>query len=249
MHITLELHGARGQRYLKAPRANLHLFQSLLYKILPPERAAFLHEEGYPVDGRRMKLFALSWPIATEPPTFQAEDILFPLPVKLVVSTPVTATLDGLAAGALGAEELRVGNSVLRCGRVEAMQQTVEGTVLTVRTLSPITCYDQAERFGEPYTIYFSPQQKDFSVSIVNTLARKFRALHPGEPLPEGDVTITPIGSPKERVAMFSPSVSFPIKGWSGRFRLTGPRELLQIALDCGLGAKNSSGWGCVEKV
>ena len=31
-------------------------------------------------------------------------------------------------------------------------------------------------------------------------------------------------------------------------FRLEGPQELLQIALDCGLGAKNSAGWGCVTR-
>jgi len=30
---------------------------------------------------------------------------------------------------------------------------------------------------------------------------------------------------------------------------LHGPRELLQMALDAGLGGKGSQGYGCVEKV
>ena len=47
--------------FIRVPRSNLHLFQSLIYSVLPPDRAAFLHDEGYPVDGRRMKLFAMSW--------------------------------------------------------------------------------------------------------------------------------------------------------------------------------------------
>ena len=134
MHITIWLNG--DQKYLKTPTANLHLFQSLLYALLPPECAAFLHDEGFPVEGRRMKLFAMSWPIAAHPPIFEKKHILFPLPVRLVVSTPVMPTLDGFATGALGAGPLRVGHNAVRCERVEAVQQTAEGETLTVRTLS-----------------------------------------------------------------------------------------------------------------
>ena len=246
MHITLWLTGDRER--IRVPLSNLHLFQSLLYAVLPPERAAFLHDEGYRVEGRRLKLFAMSWPIAASRPAFEENAILFPLPVRLVVSTPVNATMDGIAGGALNAGDLRVGNNVVRCERIEAEQQRVDGEALTVRTLSPVTCYDQAERNGRPYTIYFSPHQKDFAVSVHNNLVRKFRALFPERAVPEGTVRIAPLGRVRERVAVFSPETSFPIKGWSGRFRLEGPQELLQIALDCGLGAKNSAGWGCVTR-
>ena len=45
---------------------------------------------------------------------------------------------------------------------------------------------------------------------------------------------------------LFKEDNSFPIKGWEGRFKLKGPKELLQVALDCGLGAKNSLGFGCI---
>jgi len=35
------------------------------------------------------------------------------------------------------------------------------------------------------------------------------------------------------------------IKGWMGEYYLSGGPELLQVALDAGLGAKNSQGYGC----
>jgi CRISPR-associated endoribonuclease Cas6 len=38
------------------------------------------------------------------------------------------------------------------------------------------------------------------------------------------------------------------IEGWVGRFLLEGPPELLRLALDAGLGAKNSQGFGYVEE-
>ena len=131
---------------------------------------------------------------------------------------------------------------------MEAEHQRVEGESLTVRTLSPITCYDQTERDGRPYTFYFAPEERDFGVSVNNNLARKFRALYPGREVPAGTVSIEPIDKIRPQVARFNADSPFPIKGWSGRFRLEGPRELLQVALDCGIGAKNSAGWGCVTK-
>lgn len=251
MHITLWFSAAKTRAegaYIRVPRSNLHLFQSLIYNVLPPDRAAFLHEEGYSVHGRRMKLFAMSWPIAASVPTFEEKTIRFPLPIRLVVSTPVTDTLDGVAGGALSSGELRVGSSMVRCERVEAEQQRVEGESLTVRTLSPITCYDQTERGGKPYTVYFAPEDREFAVSVHKNLERKFRALYPGREVPAGRVSIEPIGKVHPQMARFNADSSFPIKGWTGCFRLEGPGELLQVALDCGIGAKNSAGWGCVTK-
>jgi len=41
----------------------------------------------------------------------------------------------------------------------------------------------------------------------------------------------------------------FYVKGYTCRLELEGPRELLQLALDAGIGSKNSQGFGCVELV
>ncbi len=251
MHITLWFKGTAPwvkDAYIRVPRSNLHLFQSLIYKVLPPDKAAFLHEEGYRVRGRRMKLFAMSWPIADSAPVFEEKAIRFPLPVRLVISTPVAETMDGITSGIFGSSELRIGNNSVLCDHIEAEQQHAEGESLTVRTLSPITCYDQTTRDGKPYTVYFAPEDREFGASVSNNLRRKFRALYPGREVPEGMVSITPDGRVHKQMARFNADSPFPIKGWSGRFRLEGPRELLQIALDCGIGAKNSGGWGCVTK-
>jgi CRISPR-associated endoribonuclease Cas6 len=251
MHITLwfsQVWPGNGDSFIRVPRSNLHLFQSLLYNVLPPDRAAFLHEEGYRVRGRSMKLFAMSWPIAASAPTFEDKTIRFPLPVRLVVSTPVIDTMDGIASGALSSKELRIGNNVVFCDHIEAEQQRVDGDTLIIKTLSPITCYDQSERDGKPYTVYFEPEDRDFTVSVHNNLVRKFRALYPEREVPGGPVIIMPLGDIRPQAARFNANSSFFIKGWSGRFFLRGPEELLQVALDCGIGAKNSAGWGCVTK-
>ncbi len=37
------------------------------------------------------------------------------------------------------------------------------------------------------------------------------------------------------------------IKGYTGKIELTGPRELLQMAVDAGVGSENGRGVRCVE--
>jgi CRISPR-associated endoribonuclease Cas6 len=37
------------------------------------------------------------------------------------------------------------------------------------------------------------------------------------------------------------------VKGWTGLYRFRAPREYFQMALDAGLGERNSGGFGCVE--
>lgn len=246
MHISLFIN-SRESKILKLPCSNLHLFQSLIYNLLPPDKAAFLHDHGYVIDNRPLKLFAVSWPISKKCPKLAGGSIEFELPIRLVISTPITSTMDGVAGGALMNKDMRIGANLVYCEKIEVNCYKSVSDQITIRTLSPITCYSQMQRHdGRQYTVYFSPFEKEFSNSIHNNLTRKYRAICPNEKIPEGTVEITPIGTPREHVAKFKTESSFPIKGWSGRFILNGPRELLQVALDCGLGAKNSSGFGCI---
>lgn len=247
MHVTFVFtEPEQGMGLLRLPRANLHIFQSMLYSLLPPDEAAFLHNEGYESGGQKMKLYAMSWPIAALRPTFMNKVIAFPIPVRLVVSTSLNSIADHLIAGALQKGKLRLGNNYVLCGQTDKEQQTVEGESLIARTLAPITCYEALGDKGRRYTRYFKPQEREFSTFIHSNLVRKFQALHPEREVPQGIVQFTPLGQMKERISLYGEKFSMPIKGWWGRFRLDGPRELLQVGLDCGLGARNSGGWGCI---
>ena len=245
MHITLYFKATDGD-FIRVPRANLHLFQALIYNVLPPEHASFLHDEGYMIKGKHLKLFAMSWPITEKTPVFEERAIRFPSPVKIVISTPILDTMDGITGSILKSGALRIGNNTVLCSKVEAEQQTATKNFMTVKTLSPVTCYTKTERNGKPYTQYHNPDEQEFENLIYNNLILKFQALNPGKSIPKGRVIVTPVGNLYERLSRFSEKAPFPVIGWSGKFRLEGPRELLQIALDSGIGAKNSGGWGCI---
>lgn len=245
MHITFSF-TSNEISSVRLPSANLHLFQSMLYSLLPSDMAAKIHDEGFDSDGRKMKLFAMSWPASSARPQFGEGTIIFPLPIKLTVSTPITELITGFTVGAMSHDDIRIGNNHLTCGGLDKKEYKADTDSITVRTLSPVTCYDSVERNGRQYTKYFAPDDSEFQKGIHFNLLRKFRLLNPDKDIPSEFFTITPIGHVKERVSMFEKGGLFPVKGWWGKFRLEGSREILQTALDCGLGSKNSSGWGCI---
>ncbi len=245
MHVTFSFTSDEFSS-VRLPSANLHLFQSMLYGLLPSDMAAKIHDEGFDSDGRKMKLFAMSWPSSSARPQFGENTIIFPLPMKLTVSTPISELIAGFTAGAMSRDFIRVGNNHLTCSGVEKKEYKADSDSITVKTLSPVTCYDSIERGGRKFTKYFTPYDDEFQRGIYFNLLRKYKLLNPGKDIPSDSFTVKPIGHVKERVSMFEKGGLFPVKGWWGRFRLEGSREILQTAIDCGLGSKNSSGWGCI---
>ena len=234
MHITFSFTSPEISS-IRLPSANLHLFQSMLYSLLPYDLAAKIHDEGFDSDGRKIKLFAMSWPAASARPQFGEGTIILPLPITLTVSTPINELITGFTVGAMSRDDIRIGNNHLICSGVEKHEYKINSDSIIIKTLSPVTCYDSIERDGRNYTKYFSPNDNEFQKSIYFNLLRKFKLLNPDK-----DSQV------KQRVSMFEKGGLFPVKGWWGKFKLEGSREILQTAINCGLGSKNSSGWGCI---
>ena len=245
MHITFSF-DIDGDSTIRLPSANLHLFQSMLYSLLPDEIAGKIHDEGFDSDGRKMKLFSFGWPVAESRPQFGKGTIIFPLPIKLTLSTPLSELAAGFSSGALIKNDIRIGNNHLICTKIEKQEQKVNSDSILIQTLSPITCYESIDKDGKNFTRYFSPYDDEFQTGIYFNLTRKFKLLYPDREIKNENFKIIPKGQIKERVSMFEKGGAFPIKGWWGKFLLKGDKDILQTAVDCGLGSKNSSGWGCV---
>ena len=39
------------------------------------------------------------------------------------------------------------------------------------------------------------------------------------------------------------------VRAWNGVFKISGSKELIELALNAGLGERNSAGFGCVMKI
>lgn len=220
-----------------------YFVQSMIYHTIDPELAAFLHEEGYESGTRNFKLFSFSRLSGKFHMDSVSGTIGFAGDVRLIISSPLDKFCQSIAKGLLSQENLLLSKNLVKVEKIEIRQFKADKDRLIVKTLSPVVTYSTFLRpDGRKYTCYFQPGEPDFNKLISNNLCRKFQALH-GQEMPEEKVEVKALGLVKQHVVNYKDSV---IKGYSGNLELKGPKELLQLALDAGLGGKNSQGFGCV---
>ncbi|TDA65882.1 MAG: CRISPR-associated endoribonuclease Cas6 [Clostridia bacterium] len=241
--LTLTASGEIG-----LPIQHNHLLQAAVYDLIEqPGLREFLHQHGFVLGKRRFRLFAFSRLLGRVRVDTAGQQMFFTSPVNLVICSPLTALLQELGNSLLRRGEIRLGNNHLEVEQVGVDDYQVRGRSLTVRMLSPLVTYSTLENNGSRYTYYYSPFEPRFSTLISANLAKKYTIIH-GRPAPEEDVRIMPVAVGKRdmKVVQYKGTV---IKGWMGTYRLQGDPELLQVALDAGLGSKNSQGFGCCEVV
>ncbi|WP_296971843.1 CRISPR-associated endoribonuclease Cas6 [Tepidanaerobacter sp. EBM-38] len=221
-----------------------HIVQAVIYDSLDKDISNFLHEKGFSYEKRSFKMFAFSRLMGTYEIDKGKEKIIFQGPVSLVVTSPYRYFCTSLANGLLLKSTVRLGNTNMQVTNVSFAKDMIYQDKIQIRTLSPIVVYSTLMRpDGRKYTCYFEPGEKDFDEIMEKNLRKKYIAFHKTEP-PEGNIKLEPLRQPKLSIIKYKNTI---IKGYSGRFILSGPAPLLQIAVESGLGSKNSQGFGCVE--
>lgn len=223
-----------------------YLVQSAIYAALPEDIASRIHDEGYSAGNRRFKMFSFSRILGKFFIDSAAGTIKFPEGASLVISSPDMEFFLSLVNNLLTKNHVRLGDSILNINEVRFDEQKVENDVLIARTLSPVVAYSTLLKpEGGKYTCYYQPGEGEFSKLINANLRKKYEAFYCEQP-PAGEVQAKPLDRPRLHVMSYKGTV---IKGYTCRLKLTGPRELLQIGLDAGLGSKGGQGYGCLEKV
>lgn len=128
---------------------------------------------------------------------------------------------------------------------VEILPENIKGNEIIGKTLSPIVL---SRKTDKNELIYLSPDIDSAGDMILRNLLGKYEAFH-GYPF-VGDTTLEweVLSEPKAKLILFkagTPNQS-KVKGYECTFRLKADKELLKIALNGGLGEKNSMGFGCV---
>jgi len=253
MRLLIEL-SSSDNNPITIPIHYNHLIQSAIYGALDNDYADFLHDTGFEGGGRRFKLFTFSRLTGAYRFNAATGEITYTSPVKLVVSSPVDKFCESLVNGLLAKDSLRIGPATLRLQGVEVDRPVVVTdkasahieTEIRVKTLSPVVVYSTLLKpEGDKYTCYFQPGESDFSRLAQKNLYKKYQALYGSTPS-ESEIQIKPLRQPKLQIVKYK---GFVIKGYSGILSMRGPASLLQIAVDAGLGAKNSMGFGLLELI
>ncbi|MEZ0344475.1 MAG: CRISPR-associated endoribonuclease Cas6 [Caldimicrobium sp.] len=222
------------------------ILQGLIYRSLEKGLSAKIHDFGFedPKTKRKFKLFTFSRLLSSQRPRFNNGKIHFSGDLALVVASPVKEFIQSLAQSILMSEFITFGEEKALLQAVEVLALPNYQEKVFVKTLSPITVYSTLKTpQGKKKTYFYSPFEREFEDLIIDNLNKKLRALgNKGEF--KGAVKPFRVGTRNQRVILYKNTV---IKAWDGIFELSLPKELFEIAFTCGLGAKNSQGFGCIE--
>ncbi|MGI9951588.1 CRISPR-associated endoribonuclease Cas6 [Moorellaceae bacterium AZ2] len=223
-----------------------HLLQGLIYRQMDnPVLRSYLHEHGFALKKRRFKLFTFSRLMGQTVTYDQAAGrlVLTP-PLRLVICSPIPFILQELGTGFLRQGQVRLGEARLEVKEMATAAPRVMQGILRVQMLSPLVVYSTlSSGDGRTYTYYYSPFEPRFTELVANNLAKKYLLVHGRQASTDG-FAIRPVrvGDRDLKVTYYKETV---VKGWMGQYELRGDPDLLQVALDAGLGAKNSQGYGC----
>jgi len=235
-----------SENHVKLPLSYNHILQGFIYRHLNEGLGSFLHKGGFSCGKRNFKLFTFSrlmGKVRIEKGVFS-----FTPPLHLTISSPYTEILKDLAENFLREEEIWLNRHRLYIDSINVHFPPPMDGELTVRMLSPVTIYSTLVKGdGSRKTYYYNPYEDEFQTLIKENMIKKYLAFYGKEP-PEGSLSIEPLKVSKndEKIVIYK---NFVIKGWMGTYRLKGHPELLKLAYDAGLGAKNSQGFGCFEVV
>ena len=80
---------------------------------------------------------------------------------------------------------------------------------------------------------------------MLDNLLKKYEILNKQDIVID-NFNIYPISKIKMNIVQYKGII---IKGYSGYFSVSGDNKLLQVMVDCGIGSKNSQGFGCIDIV
>ncbi|HXL04852.1 MAG TPA: CRISPR-associated endoribonuclease Cas6 [Bacillota bacterium] len=223
-----------------------YILQSAIYSNLGSELGTLMHDEGYEHGSRAFKPLTFSRLNGTYSLDDASGRISFNGPIGLVVSSPIEEVCHSLGTRLLLKGSIELAGQQVLVDSVEARIPVVLSNVMTVTTLSPVVVYSTLTKAdGSRYTCYFQPGESEFERLVSGNLVKKSKAILGVDP-PDGTISVQPLRQPRLHIVYYKDTV---IKAYSGRLRLEGPKELILLALDAGLGSKNAQGFGCLEAI
>lgn len=245
IHITFNL----GEP-LTVPVNYHHLLQAFVYNILPEERATAIHDQGFLHHKRVYKPLCFSKLLGQTEYDKNTRKLTFNHKIRLSISSIIPELVETVLNNLMLAEDLTLHGQKVYVDNIQFDRNKVMTDRLVVKAISPITVYSTFEkRNGSKITHYFAPQDLVFEHLIQENFARKYEAFT-GKSL-ENELEllqIKPIQVGKKDKVITNYKDTW-IVGYTGVYELKSKPEYLSFMLDCGLGAKNASGFGMVIPV
>lgn len=266
MRLSLQLAGFEDTQVI--PINYQYPLSAAIYKIISfadAEYASFLHDKGYGVDGshKKFKLFTFSDLKVPFAPPVSDRLYLKSRDASLIVCFHIPTAAENFIRGLFINQQLQIADRASRAtftiNQVEVLSSNVPAGETVSVILEPLSPLIIGKKNSTGNYAFRRPGDVDFCDCLIYNWASKFLVANPGL-----DVGMEELMSrlrvevvynslpPQERrpiVKAGTPAQS-KLRGYT-KFRLaiTAPRDMVELALNAGLGLYNAQGMGCVDIV
>lgn len=227
-----------------------HQLQALIYDLLRRGGGEAMHEDSLDFGLRQYKLFTFSslrgGKVLSGRKSLSFDNSAF-LDVRSVRPEFCEALLSGLSADA----PLHLFGQSLTVRSIKTKDAPITESKLRIKMLSPLTVHKTGlDGFSE----YLGPLDPGFSEEVNSNFARKYYAFTGEEPTSNIAIKAMAVGARDKYLTLYK-RVGQPggkdiyITGWRGEYELSGRVEYLNFLYYCGLGARNSDGFGLFEMI
>lgn len=221
---------------------NYHsILQGVIYNsLLTSENVSEVHDYGFKFGKRKFKLFTFSDIFGDTEYLNESKELLFKSNGYFEVASYKDELILSLISFLSQNKSIVFNKQIIKVESFTLLDETINNEEKqTYQTISPITTYvtDKNRK-----TTYFEPNSIEFKESIIQNLSQKFFLLY-NENIP--NIEITEITDVSKKVIYFRNSfcIAYMCKI---TFDKLSPK-VKKIILSCGLGAKNSSGFGMMK--
>ncbi len=230
------------EKPLILPYAKFEILQGIFYKLLSYNKE--LSEKVHNMEqsnGRQFKMFCFT--DIEGQYTVSGKFLIYSGELKWEIRSFEDSVIDAIVSSLTQSKEFYINS--FRCSVIdlnENVSRALRGENYEIRTSTPIAVYETS---SDGYRTYYTPDEDKFYTAVENNLKMKYLALYDKES--SGRVIFAKKQGSKTRkcVAFYA---GFPVNAYYGDFILNAPPEICDIAYYCGLGAKNSQGFGTIKK-
>jgi CRISPR-associated endoribonuclease Cas6 len=250
MRIRFDFEAPGGK--MEIPTSYNYFLQAMIYNSLSDKLSVFLHNQGFEYEKRSFKMFTFSrlfGKYRIHKLSSGQCNIVFYSSFYFYLSSPFDQILQEFANKMVSGTPVNLNGNRLFISSVQVLMPPVfDKEPTSIKMLSPVSIRSthENEDADTPKTHYYSPMEKEFSELIRLNLLKKFLAF--SKRLSDfEDLEIKPLHFSEKKNFALVTYKGFIIKGYTGVYELSGNRELKQFAWDCGLGERNSQGFGMFD--
>ncbi|WP_058486191.1 CRISPR-associated endoribonuclease Cas6 [Defluviitalea phaphyphila] len=219
-----------------------HIIQKNIYDILEPVYSKFLHEEGYKYKKRNFKLFTFSKLVIPNKKVMKDIINIKKGKVFLTISTIDERFIFAFINGIINRRYFNFREGKMDIEKVYARKDFKRRKIVGL-TISPVVLKKYIENGQD---IFYDIKDPLFTEKMKENLLKKYKAYYNHDYKGNLEVKILDYKKTKKVVDFYK---KYPYEGFLGGFIIIGNPEIIDIAYSCGLGNKNSQGFGCIELI